>query len=88
MSERRYTTSDLSRKSGDIIAEALRRPVTITQRNKPRLVLMNLDDYEAMRKRSDPRRALTIDQLSEVVSVEEMQAALDKYINETPADDE
>jgi len=25
-----YTTSDLSRKSGDIIAEALRHPVTIT----------------------------------------------------------
>lgn len=33
-----YTTSDLSRKSGDIIAEALRHPVTITQRNKPRLI--------------------------------------------------
>jgi len=27
----RYSTSDLSRKSGEIIAEALRRPVTITQ---------------------------------------------------------
>ena len=88
MSERSYSTSDLSRKSGDIIAEALRRPVTITQRNKPRLVLMNLDDYEAMRKRSDARRVLTIDQLSEVVSIEEMQAALDEYMNETPADDE
>jgi hypothetical protein len=33
-----YSTSDLSRKSGEIIAEALRHPVTITQRNKPRLV--------------------------------------------------
>ncbi len=31
-----YSTSDLSRRSGDIIADALRRPVTITQRNKPR----------------------------------------------------
>lgn len=35
-----YSTSDLSRRSGDIIAEALRRPVTIVQRNKPRLVLL------------------------------------------------
>ena len=41
-----YTTSDLSRKSGDIIAEALRHPVTITQRNKLRLVLLNIEDYE------------------------------------------
>jgi prevent-host-death family protein len=81
MSEKSYSTSDLSRKSGDIIAEALRRPVTITQRNKPRLVLMNLDDYEAMRKRSDPRRVLTIEQLAEVVSADELGAAIDAYEN-------
>ncbi len=81
MSQKSYSTSDLSRKSGDIIAEALRRPVTITQRNKPRLVLMNLDDYEAMRKRSDPRRVLTLEQLAEVVSAEELEAAIDAYEN-------
>lgn len=88
MAERSYTTSDLSRKSGDIIAEALRHPVTITQRNKPRLVIMNVDDYEKMRKQGDPRRVLTIDRLPEVVSIDEMQAALDKYMNEAPADDQ
>jgi len=88
MAERSYSTSDLSRKSGDIIAEALRHPVTLTQRNKPRLVIMNVEDYDRMRKQADPRRALTIDQLSEVVSIEEMQAALDKYMNEAPDDDE
>jgi len=81
MSEKSYSTSDLSRKSGDIIAEALRRPVTITQRNKPRLVLMNLDDYEAMRKRSDPRRALTIEQLAQEISAAELEAAIDEYEN-------
>lgn len=88
MSDRSYSTSDLSRRSGDIIAEALRHPVTLTQRNKPRLVIMNVEDYEKMRKQADPRRALTIDQLSEVVSIEEMQAALDKYMNEAPEEDE
>jgi prevent-host-death family protein len=48
-----YTTSDLSRKSGDIIAEALRHPVTITQRSKPRLVILNIDDYERLMKGAD-----------------------------------
>ena len=47
----RYTTSDLSRKSGDIIAEALRKPVTITQRNKPRLVLLSIEDYRRLTAR-------------------------------------
>ena len=56
-----YTTSDLSRKSGDIIAEALRRPVTITQRNKPRLVILNIEDYEKLLKRSDTRLVGTIE---------------------------
>lgn len=79
MSERRYTTSDLSRRSGDVIAEALRHPVTITQRNKPRLVVMSYDDYEEMRGRADPRRALTIEQLAGVVSSEELEAALAAY---------
>jgi prevent-host-death family protein len=56
----RYTTSDLSRKSGDIIAEALRKPVTITQRNKPRLVLLNIEDYRRLTARGDARKAGTI----------------------------
>ena len=47
-----YSTSDLSRKSGDIIAEALRRPVTITQRNKPRLVLLSIEDYRRLTARA------------------------------------
>ena len=40
-----YSTSDLSRKSGDVIADAMRHPVTITQRNKPRFVLMNRQPF-------------------------------------------
>jgi prevent-host-death family protein len=52
-----YSTSDLSRKSGDIIAEALRRPVTITQRNKPRLVLLSIEDYRTLVAKADTRKA-------------------------------
>jgi prevent-host-death family protein len=56
-----FTTSDLSRRSGDIIAEALRAPVTITQRNKPRLVLLSVEDYRRLAARGDTRKAGTID---------------------------
>lgn len=57
-----YTTSDLSRKSGDIIAEALRHPVTITQRNKPRLVLLSIEDYRRLTG-AETRRHYTLDTL-------------------------
>jgi prevent-host-death family protein len=52
-----YSTSDLSRKSGDIIAEALRRPVTLTQRNKSRLVLLSIEDYRMLVATADTRMA-------------------------------
>lgn len=48
----RYSTSDLSRKSGDIIARALQGPVTITQRGKPRLILMSVEEYNRLRGKS------------------------------------
>jgi prevent-host-death family protein len=81
MSERRYTTSDLSRRSGDVIAEALRHPVTITQRNKPRLVVMSYEDYEEMRGRADPRRALRIGDLTDI-ELDELERAIDTYLAE------
>jgi prevent-host-death family protein len=56
-----YSTSDLSRRSGDIIAEALRRPVTITQRSKPRLVLLSIEDYRRLTAAADTRRAGWLD---------------------------
>ena len=56
-----YSTSDLSRRSGDIIAEALRRPVTITQRNKPRLVLLSIEDYRKLMTRADTRKSGTLE---------------------------
>jgi len=53
-----YSTSDLSRKSGDVIAAALRAPVTITQRRKPRLVLLSIEEFNRLcRRPSDPRKA-------------------------------
>ena len=58
-----FSTSDLSRKSGDIIAEALRHPVTITQRSKPRLVLLSYEAYAMLRRRADTRAAGTIEDM-------------------------
>ena len=76
-----YTTSDLSRKSGDIIAEALRRPVTITQRNKPRLVILNIEDYEKLLKRSDTRSVGTIETMPDDL-LGEFETAVEVYARE------
>ena len=62
-----YSTSDLSRKSGDIIAEAMRRPVTIMQRNKPRLVLMAIEDYRRLVERADAGKVHTLETMPDDV---------------------
>jgi prevent-host-death family protein len=76
-----FTTSDLSRKSGDIIAEAMRQPVTITQRNKPRFVLLNVEDYERLREYADHRQAFTLETMPDDL-FEEMKKAVEDYANE------
>jgi prevent-host-death family protein len=62
-----FTTSDLSRRSGDVIAEAMRRPVTITQRNRPRLVIMSIADFERLNALADSRRSGTIETLPDAL---------------------
>ena len=73
-----FSTSDLSRKSGDIIAEALRRPVTITQRNKPRLVLLSYEDYQRLKAGGDSRKAHRIETMPDAL-LDDAKAALAAY---------
>lgn len=53
---RTFSTSDLSRKSGDIIASALQGPTAISQRGKPRLVVLSVEQYEALTRTHPDRR--------------------------------
>jgi prevent-host-death family protein len=76
-----YSTSDLSRKSGDIIAEALRRPVTITQRNKPRLVLLSIEDYRKLTVRGDTRKVGRLETMPDAL-FEDVKKAVSSYEQE------
>lgn len=81
MTNSTFSTSDLSRKSGDIIAEALRHPVTITQRNKPRLVLLNIEDYRRLTQRAETRTVGRLEEIKDDLAAEIIQA-IDAYANE------
>jgi len=73
-----YSTSDLSRRSGDVIADALREPVTIMQRNKPRLVLLNIEDFRKLLARADARTAAAIEDMPDAL-FDEFRNALAAY---------
>jgi PHD/YefM family antitoxin component YafN of YafNO toxin-antitoxin module len=43
---RAFSTTDLSRRSGDVVAAALREPVLLTQHKKARLIVLSVEEYE------------------------------------------
>lgn len=76
-----YTTSDLSRRCGDVIADALRRPVAITQRGKPRLVVLAIDDFRRLLELAETRTVGTLETMPADL-LQEITAALDRYAAE------
>ena len=76
-----YSTSDLSRRADDIIAEAMQRPVTLTQRNKPHLVLMAIEDYRRLIERADARKAHTLNSMPDDV-FEDFKRGVELYAAE------
>lgn len=77
-----YSTSDLSRRAGDIIADAIRHPVTITQRNKPRLVLLSIEDYRRLTELADTRSTGTIETMPAEL-FDEIKTELARYERES-----
>jgi Antitoxin Phd_YefM, type II toxin-antitoxin system len=73
-----YSTNDLSE---DIIAKALRRPVIITRRNKPLLVLLNIDAYRRLLAKADGRTVGRLETMPDDL-FEEMKEAVGAYERE------
>ena len=79
---RTFSTSDLSRKSGDIIASALQGPISINQRGKPRLVMLSVEQYEALVGSSPERTAGATTEMPQDL-VHDVANAIDGYLLET-----
>ena len=43
-----YKSTDITRKSGEILEDALHGPVSITKYRKPKYIIMSADYYEAL----------------------------------------
>ena len=59
-----FSTGDLSRKIGDVTHAASQAPVTITQHNKPRYVMMSVETFQ----RLNPRRVYGVDEVPDEIA--------------------
>lgn len=53
----KFTLTDLSNRSGEIVDAAMRAPVELTKHGRSRFMLLSIDDYRALKGRADTRHA-------------------------------
>jgi prevent-host-death family protein len=76
-----FPLSELVRNVTTVQHEATRAPVTITDRKKPRFVLMAIEDYESLVARAvDTRRSFMLSEMSEADAAAFLPA-LDRLID-------
>lgn len=79
MKPKQVTSTEFRNRAGRYLDEAAKAPVIITKHNRPARVLIDIEEYERMR-RYDTRRALYPHELSQ-----ELKDALDEgYQGEAP----
>lgn len=76
-----YTTTDLSRRTGDVIAAAFKGPVTLTQRNKERFVMITVELYADLVAKADPRRVGKTREMPKDLAAE-FGNAVDAYVSD------
>ena len=64
----RFSLTDLSNRSGEIVEAAYRGPVEITRRGKRKFVLLNAEDYDRLVTAADTRRSFHADDAPEEVA--------------------
>jgi antitoxin Phd len=64
----RFSLTELSNKSGEVVEAAFKGPVEITRHGKRKFVLLTADDYDRLANAADKRRAYHVDNLPEDVA--------------------
>jgi antitoxin Phd len=72
-----FSLTDLSNRSGEVVEAALRGPVEITRRGKPKFMLLTAEDYDRLVSAANSRQAFHADDTPEEVTAM-MLAALSK----------
>jgi prevent-host-death family protein len=76
---RSFPSTDITRKSGQILDQADRGPVSITRYNRPRYVVMSVEYYERL-THLNPRTVHTLDNVDPDMQ-QEMLDAIDKELS-------
>ena len=63
---KQFSSTELANQTGDVLAAAAQRPVTIAKHGKARFVVLTTEQFEAMQQRLDTRRSTHVSELSDI----------------------
>lgn len=76
-----FTSSDLKQHVGDVLSAAAVHPVAITKHDKPRFILMSVEEYERRHPSLDPRKVFAVEETPDEVH-DVLMAALDRQLED------
>ena len=76
---RKFSSTELANKTGDVLAAAAQAPVTIARHGKDRFVVLSAEQFERLRKGGGTRRAFHVDDLNDA-EAESLISALEHSI--------
>lgn len=77
-----FSFSDLSRRSGDVLDTAVREPVSLVKRGKPRIVMMPIEEYERLRQGEGSSRMVQTIYDAPDEDIEALMAGMEEIISE------
>jgi len=77
---KQFKSTDMTRKSGDMLEEALHAPISITKYRKPKYVLMSATHYDSLTHGRDGREVFSLDTAPHEV-LNEMLAGIEQELD-------
>lgn len=62
---KQFSSTELSTKTGDVLAAAAQRPVTIARHGKARFVVLTAEQFELLKRNNDSRTSVHVNDLSD-----------------------
>ena len=77
---KQYKSTDITRRSGEILEDALGGPVSITKYNRAKYVIMSAKHYDAIVHSKDDQKVFTLDTVPPEIK-EEMLLGIDRELD-------
>ena len=81
-----FSTLDLTKNIKSVTDAAIKGPVAITKRGKPKFVMLTMDYFQRLQKGPDPRRVYRVEETPPELA-EMFLAHIDKFLEENESSD-